>query len=38
LNRADLQAMAERAHRLAKPDATTQVVLACEQLRRGVSA
>jgi UDP-N-acetylglucosamine--N-acetylmuramyl-(pentapeptide) pyrophosphoryl-undecaprenol N-acetylglucosamine transferase len=33
LNRADLQAMAERAQQLAKPDAATQVVQACEQLR-----
>jgi UDP-N-acetylglucosamine--N-acetylmuramyl-(pentapeptide) pyrophosphoryl-undecaprenol N-acetylglucosamine transferase len=38
LNRADLQAMAERAHQLAKPDAATQVVQACEQLRSGVAA
>jgi UDP-N-acetylglucosamine:LPS N-acetylglucosamine transferase len=30
--------MAERAHALAKPDAATQVVQACEQLRRGVGA
>ena len=35
LNRADLQAMAERAQQLAKPDAATQVVQACEQLRSG---
>jgi UDP-N-acetylglucosamine--N-acetylmuramyl-(pentapeptide) pyrophosphoryl-undecaprenol N-acetylglucosamine transferase len=38
LKRADLQAMAERAHQLAKPDAATQVVQACEQLRSGVAA
>lgn len=35
LNRTDLQAMAERAQRLAKPDAASQVVQACEQLRSG---
>lgn len=38
LNRTDLQAMAERAHALAKPDAATRVVLACEQLRNGGQA
>jgi hypothetical protein len=38
LNRTDLQAMAERAHALAKPDAATRVVQACEQLRSGVAA
>ena len=38
LNRVDLLAMAERAHQLAKPDAATQVVQACEQLRSGVAA
>ena len=35
LNRTDLQAMAERAHALAKPDAAARVVQACEQLRSG---
>ena len=35
LQRPDLLAMAERAHSLAKPDAATQVVQACEQLRSG---
>ena len=38
LNRVDLLAMAERAHQLAKPDAATEVVQACEQLRSGVAA
>jgi UDP-N-acetylglucosamine--N-acetylmuramyl-(pentapeptide) pyrophosphoryl-undecaprenol N-acetylglucosamine transferase len=38
LNRVDLQAMAERAHQLAKRDAATQVVQACEELRSGVRA
>jgi UDP-N-acetylglucosamine--N-acetylmuramyl-(pentapeptide) pyrophosphoryl-undecaprenol N-acetylglucosamine transferase len=38
LNRQDLLAMAQRAHQLAKPDAATQVVQACEQLRSGVAA
>jgi UDP-N-acetylglucosamine--N-acetylmuramyl-(pentapeptide) pyrophosphoryl-undecaprenol N-acetylglucosamine transferase len=38
LNRTDLQAMAERAHALAKPDAVIQVVQACEQLHSGVAA
>ena len=35
LTRTDLQAMAERAHALAKPDAAARVVQACEQLRSG---
>jgi len=35
LQRPDLQAMAERAHSLAKPDAASHVVQACEQLRCG---
>ena len=38
LNRADLQAMAQRAPQLAKPEAATQVVQACEELRSGVRA
>jgi UDP-N-acetylglucosamine--N-acetylmuramyl-(pentapeptide) pyrophosphoryl-undecaprenol N-acetylglucosamine transferase len=35
LQRPVLQAMAERAHSLAKPDAASHVVQACEQLRSG---